>query len=144
MDFFDKIGKKVSETYNAASEKTSKLAKEAKLKITVSEMEGKLRDEYTKLGEKFYSKYANEREIDIISDFIELFKNIDSIKESIKNTNEEILNIKDKVKCASCGKEYDETFEFCPNCGAKTKKEEPKVFEAEIIQENNNEESKNN
>ena len=27
MDFFDKLGKKVSDTYNSASEKTSKLAR---------------------------------------------------------------------------------------------------------------------
>lgn len=29
MDFFNKIGKKVSETYDATAEKTGKLAKEA-------------------------------------------------------------------------------------------------------------------
>ena len=33
MEFFDKLTKKASETYKGAAEKTSKLAKEAKLKF---------------------------------------------------------------------------------------------------------------
>ena len=35
MEFFDKLTKKASETYKGAAEKTSKLAKEAKLKLKI-------------------------------------------------------------------------------------------------------------
>ena len=136
MDFFDKIGKKVSEGYNAAAEKTSKLTKEAKLKLAIAENKNKLDDEYKKIGEKVYEKFLNSRDHNIAMTLIEEFKIIDELKEAIKNNEAEILELKDKKKCTKCGKEYDENFDFCPNCGAKTEKEEPQVFEAEVVNEN--------
>ena len=42
MEFFDKLTKKASETYKGAAEKTGKLAKEAKLKIKISENKSKI------------------------------------------------------------------------------------------------------
>ena len=141
MDFFDKLGKKVSETYNVASEKTSKLAKEAKLKITISEEKEKIESEYKKIGEKLYEKYLNNRDDEVALAFIEEFKNIDVAKENIKKSEDEILDLKDRKKCAKCGNSFDDKFEFCPSCGTKAEKEEkeePQVFEAEIVNEEEN------
>ena len=49
MEFFDKLTKKASETYKGAAEKTSKLAKEAKLKLKINETR------YTRLLESHFS-----------------------------------------------------------------------------------------
>lgn len=133
MDFFDKLGKKVSETYNVASEKTSKLAKEAKLKVSISEAQEKIEREYIKIGKNIYEKYLNHRDDDVALTFIEEFKTIDKLKESVRNSEKEILDLKDKKKCNKCGSEFEAKFEFCPNCGAKNEQEEPQVFEAEIV-----------
>ena len=57
MDFFDKLGKKVSDTYNSASEKTSKLARETKLKLSIAEEKDNEKQFYEKLGQEFYKKY---------------------------------------------------------------------------------------
>lgn len=130
MDFFDKLGKKVSETYNVASEKTSKLAKEAKLKIAISETEEKVEEEYKKIGKAVYEKYVNNRDEEVALGFIEEFKNIDQYEESIKKAKKEILDLKDKKKCEKCGTEYETKFDFCPSCGAKNVKE---ILEAEIV-----------
>lgn len=138
MDFFDKLGKKMSETYNVASEKTSKLAKEAKLKINISEEKERIQEEYKKIGEKLYQKYLNNRDAEVVLDFIEEFKNIDTAKGNIKNSEDEILDLKDRKKCTKCGTAFDEKFEFCPSCGTKAEKEESQVFEAEIVNEEDN------
>ena len=37
----------------------------------------------------------------------------------IDKANEEIMNLKDKVKCKNCSFEMDQEFKYCPNCGAK-------------------------
>ena len=37
MDFFDKLGKKISDGYNAAAEKTKEVASETKLKFSISD-----------------------------------------------------------------------------------------------------------
>lgn len=130
MDFFDKIGKKVSETYNVASEKTTKLAREAKLKISISEEKEKIETAYRNIGQKLYEKYLNNRGDEIALAFVEEFKNVDKAKESIKNFEKEILDLKDKKKCSNCANEYEEKYDFCPNCGTKNEKE---VFEAEVV-----------
>ena len=44
MDFFDKLGKKASETYKATAEKTSKIAKGTKLKIKMGELKSEVSD----------------------------------------------------------------------------------------------------
>ena len=46
MEFFDKLTKKATETYKGAAEKTSKLAKEAKLKMKINENKSKIKDIY--------------------------------------------------------------------------------------------------
>ena len=38
MDLFDKIGKKATETYKYTAEKTSKFAKEARIKLKINEL----------------------------------------------------------------------------------------------------------
>jgi rubrerythrin len=124
MDFFDKLGKKFSQTYNAASEKTSKIAKETKLRISISECEGNLKDIYKKIGKIIYEKYQTRREEDLAMEFIKEFKEVDTIKQKIQDMEREILDLKDKVKCSKCGNLYEATFEFCPKCGQRQKEED--------------------
>ena len=49
MDFFEDLGKKLSKTYNVASEKTEKVARQAKLKINISDMKDKIVAYYANL-----------------------------------------------------------------------------------------------
>ena len=44
MDFFDKLGKKASEAYKVTADKTGKLAKEAKLRMKISELKSQIND----------------------------------------------------------------------------------------------------
>ena len=138
MDFFDKLGKKVSETYNAASEKTANFAKETKLRMEISENKDKIDEEYKKIGKKLYEKYLNRRDEELVMWFIDEFKNVDMLTEAIKNRQNEILDLTDKKKCANCGETYEGKFEYCPKCGAQNASANPEVMEGEILDNNEN------
>ena len=139
MDFFDKLGKKISEGYNAAAEKTKEVASETKLKFAISDCKDKINAEYKKVGEKVYELLLNERDGEIALNLINEFKTIDALKESIKEYEEQMLEVNNKQKCTNCGEEFDINADHCPKCGTKGIKEEPKIFEAEIV---NNDENK--
>lgn len=124
MDFFDKLGKKVSDTYNSASEKTSKLARETKLKLSIAEEKDNEKQFYEKLGQEFYKKYLDKRDSEVALEFIENFMQIDKVREKIKNYEDEINSIKGLKTCPKCGESFDVNYEFCPKCGYKHEEEE--------------------
>lgn len=124
MDFFDKLGQKFSETYNTASEKTSKLARETKLKMLISETKDTQKQLFEKLGQEFYKKNLNKRDSDVAIEFIENFKEIDKTNLQIKDYENEILTLKGLRPCPKCGKPLNANFEFCPNCGYKQQEEQ--------------------
>ena len=57
MDFFDKLGKKASQTCKATAEKTGKIAKETKLKVKMNELKSEVEDIYEEIGKKVYRKH---------------------------------------------------------------------------------------
>ena len=65
MDFLNKLGKKVSETYDVTTEKTLKFAKEAKLRMKINEDKSDINDLYKQIGKKIYKKHTLNEEIDI-------------------------------------------------------------------------------
>lgn len=119
MDFFEDLGNKITQTYNAASEKTGKIAKEAKLKSNIADANGKINEEYKKIGKKIYEEYLNRREEETVAGLIEEFKEIDKNKEEIAKAEDEILALKDRRKCINCGTEFETKYEYCPKCGTK-------------------------
>lgn len=132
MDFFEDLGKKISKTYNAASEKTGKLAKEAKLKVNISDSLEQIEKLYTQIGQKFYAKYMDHREDEIAMEFIQEFKDIDKYKEAIAKAEKEILELKDLKQCSNCKARFEEKYEYCPKCGTKYQET---VYETEIVKE---------
>ena len=124
MDFFDKLGKKVSDTYNTASEKTTKLARETKLKMLISENRDIQKQLFEKLGQDFYKIFLYKRDSEVSIQFIEKFKALDKTEETIKNYENEILSLKGFRNCIKCGEPFNMDFEFCPKCGYKQGEEE--------------------
>ena len=140
MDLFDKIGNVASETYKFTAEKTSKIAKEAKIKMKINECKSKISDLYEEIGKIVYQKHLREEEMDIREDIQEYCMQIDSLSKTIEESRMELLNLKDKKQCEECFAEIEISSKFCPNCGAKQPNEKQDVKEAEIIQENLTEE----
>ena len=134
MDFFDKIGKKASETYKVTAEKTSKLAKEAKIKMKISENKSAINELYKNIGEKVYQKHVREENIDIKTELEEECTKIDVLSAEIESYLNETLELRDKKQCPKCFTEMEKDVKFCPECGEKQPETEP-AKEVEVIKE---------
>ena len=138
MDFFDKLGKKASETYKVTAEKTSKIAKEAKIKMKIAENKSEINELYKNIGEKVYEKHVREENIDIKSELEEECTKIDILASEIESYLNETLELRDKKQCPNCFTEIEKDVKFCPECGEK--QSEIEVEEVEIVEENASEE----
>lgn len=132
MDFFDKLGKKASEAYKVTADKTGKLAKEAKLRLKMSELKSQIDDIYQEIGKKVYESHIREEELDLASILEEECTKIDVLSDEIEADLQECLDLKGKKQCSNCYKEIDQTMRFCPECGAK--QQEAPAREVEILE----------
>lgn len=131
MELFDKISKAASKTYKATTEKTSKIAKETKLKINVNECKKEITDKYKEIGEMVYQKSVLGEEVDK-EELQAKCEEIDALTEQIVEFKNEILTINDRKTCPNCHLEIDIIYSYCPACGY----EQPKV---EIVKESEEE-----
>lgn len=135
MDFFDKLGKKASEAYKVTADKTGKIAKEAKLRMKISELKGNVEDIYKEIGKAVYENHRIEtEEKDIANELEEYCTKIDVLSAEIESNLQECLKLKDKRQCVKCFKEIEKNAKFCPECGAEQPdlvEEEPTEVEAE-------------
>ena len=129
MGFFDDLGKKTAD-------KTTKITKEAKLKLKISENKSKVKDLYVEIGKKVYEKYVREEDI-IIKDFInEECQKLAEISKEIEDARMEILNLNNKKLCSKCFAEIEKDMQFCPRCGEKQNDEKTVLEKAEEKLEN--------
>ena len=135
MEFFDKLGKKASEAYKVTADKTGKLAKEAKLRMKISELKSQINTIYKEIGEAVYQKHTREGEYDNEKEIEEKCTKIDVLSDEIESNLKQCLELKDKKQCPSCFTEIEKDVKFCPKCGAKQEevKEEP-AKEVEIVE----------
>ena len=144
MEFFDKLTKKATETYKGAAEKTSKIAKEAKLKMKINENKSKINDLYEEIGKKVYQKHTTTEDICVKKDLEEECAKIDILSAEIEKYHKEILELSDLKLCIKCKESMDKNAKFCPKCG----EEQPEIeaapaMEVEVVEENNSEEKSN-
>lgn len=133
MEFFDKLGKTASETYKYTAEKTSKLTKIAKLKLSINENKGKISDLYEEIGKKIYEKHIREENFNIEDSIEEICSQIDTISKEIEDARMEILKLNEKRQCQKCFAEIEIHYSFCPICGEKQVESEL-AREVEIVE----------
>ena len=131
MGFFDNLGKKASAAYDATAEKTSKIAKEAKLRMKMNENKSEINNIYKEIGKKDYEKHVREENIDIKTELEEECTKVDVLSAEIETCLKSILELKEKKQCEQCHTEIDLDATFCPKCGAK--QPEIEVKEAEVV-----------
>lgn len=118
MGFFDNLSKKASETYKNTADKTSKMAREMKLKSYISENKNKIEKIYTEIGRKVYEMHVKGDTANV-QEYIK--PELDEIKEianKIENMNSEIRTINNIKLCDKCFAEIGLNAKFCPQCGA--------------------------
>lgn len=130
MDFFNKLGKKASETYQATKEKATNISDELKLRGKISEKKETIEKLYKEIGEMVFNEVKDGKDAsrDII---LPKCEEISKAKDEISKLEAEILAVKKIKKCSNCGTELDLKAEFCSKCG----KEQPKVEKVEIKEE---------
>lgn len=136
MGFFDNLGKKASKAYDVTAEKTSKIAKEAKLRMKINENKSDIKDIYKEIGKKVYEKHVREENIDIKTELEEECTKIDVLSAEIETCLKSILELKEKKQCENCHAEIELDNTYCPKCGAK--QPEIEVKEAEVVDMENN------
>ena len=143
MEFFDKIGKKATETYKGAAEKTGKIAKETKLKMAMNDNKSKINKLYKEIGKQVYQAHIDNKKIKIEDEIKETCLKIDVLADEIEDYRKEILELKDRKQCPECNTEIDVEARYCPNCGEKQPErpqEEEETVEAEIVEDEEEEE----
>lgn len=138
MEFFEKLGKKASETFNSAGEKANKIASDTKLKFKINDCKSKIEDLYKDIGKKVYQKYVLDGNIDIQDEIEEQLTKISEYTDQIEGFEKERLELSDMKQCVNCKNKIEKKAKFCPECGVE-QPEEP-VQEPEILDENNQEE----
>lgn len=146
MDFFDKLGKKASDTYKYTTEKTSKFAKEAKLKMAMNENKSKIEEIYEEIGKKVYMFHVKNKDnvdMDLESALEEYCIQIDEICDEIEDERKELLTLKEKKQCPNCFDEIELVCNYCPNCGYEQEQFEEENA-SEITKVNNEKEKEDN
>ena len=119
MEFFEKLGKKATETFNSAAEKTNKIASDTKLKLKINDCKSKINDVYQNIGKIVYEKYVLDGKVEIKEDIEEQLNKISELTDEIEKYEEQRLELNDKKQCISCKNKIDKEAKFCPTCGAE-------------------------
>lgn len=144
MEFFDKLTKKATETYKGAAEKTSKLAKETKLKMKISDNKSKIDDLYKEIGKKVYQKHKTKDDNCVKNQIEEELAQIDSLSQEIDSLHDQILELSNEKVCIKCKETMDINSKFCPKCGTEQPiPQEPEAMEVEVLDVDNKEEKEN-
>lgn len=123
MGFFNDLGKK-------GAEATTKIAKEGKLKLKISENKGKIKNMYEEIGRKVYEKHVREENYNIEEYLKDDLNTLDELSKEIDNARKEILILNQKKLCSNCFEEIPTDAAFCPKCGAKQEGEKSVKEEA--------------
>ena len=126
MEFFNKLEEMATETYKYTTEKTSKFARETKLKMKINENKSSINKLYEKIGKITYQKHVREENINIKEDIEEDCKKIDELSSEIENCRMELLNLKEKKQCPNCYMEIKLDYQYCPNCGEEQENSDKK------------------
>ena len=139
MDFFEKLGKKATETFNSAAEKTNKIASEAKLRIKINDCRSKIKDIYQDIGKIVYQKFVLDGQLEVKEDIQEQLSKIKEYTDQIEEYEKQILELTNLKQCENCKNKIDKNAKFCPECGAEQPEEV--VHEVEVV--DNDEETVN-
>lgn len=115
MEFFNGIGKKISQTGQGVVQKTKDTAEIIKLNGVISDEEKKLNNAYIQIGQLYAVKYQENAE----EDFKALVEQVHTSLSEIENLKQQILDIKGVKRCNNCGAEIPVNATFCSGCGAK-------------------------
>jgi len=127
MEFFNIIGKKITNAAQGVQEKTADGIETTKIANELRSIRGEVQKLYTSLGEMFYKTASESAEGELRGVCDEL----DKLMAKTEELNARRKEIAMKGHCPACGKPVKSGSNFCANCGTKIEvpEEEPEQEE---------------
>ncbi len=115
MEFFEKIGNKISSGSKDVAKKAKDLTELTKLNSRIKNYEDLIKELQLQIGKQYFEATRDNP----TPEFMELFQNVINAQGEISRCREEIFTIKGVRTCVSCGAEIPNNSTFCPACGTK-------------------------
>ncbi|MEF9915885.1 MAG: zinc ribbon domain-containing protein [Lachnospiraceae bacterium] len=123
-DFFEDLGKKLSETAESVSKKTEEVVEIQKLKSQIRTMERNNDRDIFDLGKMVFERYNNGEIIDAESKA--LCEEIFNRDMAMDNYEDQIAQMRGLGMCPVCQSHIEKSMMYCPKCGSKLYEEDPK------------------
>ena len=114
MEFFDKLSKKASETYQVAKEKTTTLSEEIKLKTKINNLEDTNYQIFAEIGEIVYKELKEGKDVDKEPILVKV-DTISANQSEMEKLKSKLMELKQLKKCVNCGAELEKSAGFCSN-----------------------------
>ena len=127
MDFFNVLGKKITNAAQGVQEKTADGIETTKISNELRSIRGEVQKLYTSLGELYYKTASKSAEGEIRT----VCDEIDKLMAKTEELNARKKEIAMKGHCPTCGKSVKSGSNFCANCGTKIEVPEEEPEQAE-------------
>ena len=142
-DFFENLGKTLSETAKSMGEKTDEFIAVQKLRSQQSSLESEVKNSYKTIGEMVFQKFVNGEAYS--EEIADVCREIMQLQSEIAECKERIAGKKGQTICPACGSNAPRAAEFCMKCGSPIPKpeetEDAHFEEAEDVAEETTEEA---
>ena len=115
MAFFDDLGKTLTQAGQAAAKKTKEVADLTKANAKIMDIRAKLDKAYAEVGKKYVELHPACDE----EGLKELVETVYSLEDRLTVLQNELHDLKGKVRCRKCGAMCDAEATFCASCGAE-------------------------
>lgn len=132
-DFFEDLGKKITETADMLTKKTERVMEIQKLQNQIRNLERANERDLRDLGRMVFVAYKTDG--DVKEPYHELCENLKQREDNIEDLKNQLEELRGSGKCPVCNAAVQDDMSFCPQCGAKLEKEtkEEDIFEDEDI-----------
>ncbi len=121
MSLFEDVVINAKSAVNVVGKKAGQIVDISKLRINAADLNNEISKRYESLGRMVYeSKKTGNDSSDLVSECIVA---IDDLYEQLDAVNEQLIAMKAKQVCKSCGQENAQDADYCSKCGHKLSEE---------------------
>lgn len=134
-DFFEDLGKKITETAGVVTKKTEEMMGAQKIKSQIRLEEKNKENALQELGKRVYDRYQKGESMD--DNFLGLCEAVAQYEEAVQSCLKELAELKGVTLCKNCNGELQPEMVYCPKCGTKIEEELhfEEEFEEEVFEE---------
>lgn len=132
-EFFEDLGKFITETAGSVGKKTEEVMEVQKLKNQIRNLERSNQKDLTDLGKIIYERFQKEEGVD--AELGVICEEIRKRRMIIAAFERKLADMRGVKECESCHEFIEKDMKFCPYCGAERKKEEATETCEDIFEE---------